>query len=374
MDTLPGWPGDGGFGELCDGAGNCNCYLEYLDDDGSSTDAESSLSSLTNSFYQQRAAEEDQHDADAVAARQADIDYVASQSPDAAARMQARDAAMGVPGTRTGPGGRYDISAGANPELVKGSSKTIRKLVDFQFTGQYPPDATSWINDAHWSYDPEVPLSKINSTRKAGTYNKQTVADDAARFKAGHQPSPLVLVKQPDGTFDIADGNHRALALSEVGKTTAPGFIADMGSDPLPDLDQMQDEKLYKMINDAVHALYKDGGPKGDPEALRQWYNNGASGQINWGSDGDFDACVAIAGKYMDNPQGYCNLRHQDATGAAPGHAAGESKTVVPLIVKSLPVDIISQAEVGDRLVDDEAGITYVIKLIGDGEVGLEEI
>lgn len=62
----------------------------------------------------------------------------------------------------------------------------------------------------------------------------------------------------------------------------------------------------------------------GNAEALIQWYNDGADGQINWGSEGDFDACVAIAGKHLDNPEGFCQLRHMDATGAPAGKAPSE--------------------------------------------------
>lgn len=72
------------------------------------------------------------------------------------------------------------------------------------------------------------------------------------------------------------------------------------------------------------HELAK--ASDGNAQALIDWYNDGADGQIDWGSEGDFDACVAIAGEHIDDPEGFCNLRHQDATGAAPGHAAGEGK------------------------------------------------
>jgi HK97 family phage portal protein len=65
----------------------------------------------------------------------------------------------------------------------------------------------------------------------------------------------------------------------------------------------------------------------GNPDALRKWFNDGADGAINWGSPGDFDDCVNVASKHMDEDQakGFCNERHQDATGAAPGHAPGEA-------------------------------------------------
>ncbi len=371
LDTLPGWPGDGGFGELCEGAGNCHCYLEYQDADDSST-AGNPLSDLTTPFYTQRAAEEDQLDADAVSARQADIDYVATQSQDAADRMAARDAAMGVPGTRTGPGGRYDVNAAAEPDLTKGAGKLIRKLVTEVFNGQYPPSTWDWINDAKWSYDDAVPLDKVNGTRDPATFNKQTLSSDVARIKQGRPVPPLVLVEKDDGTYDLADGNHRATALEQVGRTATPAFIADMGSDPQPDLEAMQDSKLYK-INREVDALHKAA----DAAPLISWYNEGADGAISWGSPGDYDACVSIAGKYMpdDQTHAFCALRHHDATGAWPGHAAGEDgKAVTPTVVKSLPADILAEAEVGDRLVDDEIGKTYVIKSIDGDEVTLEEL
>jgi hypothetical protein len=42
-----------------------------------------------------------------------------------------------------------------------------------------------------------------------------------------------------------------------------------------------------------------------DDTHLRQWWLDGADGQIDWGSPGDFDDCVALASKYMDSPEGY---------------------------------------------------------------------
>jgi uncharacterized protein len=61
---------------------------------------------------------------------------------------------------------------------------------------------------------------------------------------------------------------------------------------------------------------------EGDPEALREYWRQA----INWGHPGDFDECVAEVGKYIDDPEGFCALRHYEATGAWPGHASGEGK------------------------------------------------
>ena len=59
---------------------------------------------------------------------------------------------------------------------------------------------------------------------------------------------------------------------------------------------------------------------KGDAQPLIDWFNGGADGQIDWCSPGDFDDCVSIASdKGLDSPEGFCNERHQDACGGAPG-------------------------------------------------------
>jgi uncharacterized Zn finger protein (UPF0148 family) len=63
---------------------------------------------------------------------------------------------------------------------------------------------------------------------------------------------------------------------------------------------------------------------------LIDWYNSGADGAIDWGSDGDFMQCVGVASDYMDDDQakGFCNLRHQDAVGGPPG----SEKSAAPIL------------------------------------------
>ena len=203
METLPCWPGDGGFGEFCDGAANCNCWLEYTDEapDGASEIATNPFREWSTGFYAQRLAEENALDAQATAARAADIAAVREVNPEAAARMEARDALYGTPQTRYGPDGRYDPSG--------------------------------------------------------------------PRYESAAEPD------------------------------------------------------LTK-VNDAIHArtLFKAGSA----DALAAWYESGADGQINWGEEGDFDACVAIAGQYINDPEGYCQLRHMAATGQTTSEHAAEDK------------------------------------------------
>jgi hypothetical protein len=75
----------------------------------------------------------------------------------------------------------------------------------------------------------------------------------------------------------------------------------------------------------------------GMPLQFQKYWLAGAGAQtIRWGSDGDFDRCrTAINAKITEHGgkplpdheiSGLCAILHKKATGAAPGHAPGESK------------------------------------------------
>jgi hypothetical protein len=110
-----------------------------------------------------------------------------------------------------------------------------------------------------------------------------------------------------------------------------------------------------------LHVEHFDG--KGDPQALRDWYNDGADGAISWGDPGDFDACTAIAGKYMSDSDaaGFCQERHIDATGDPAGHAPGEEN------------DKQDTAALESRIIRLEAGITALAARILTSERFEEE-
>jgi hypothetical protein len=73
----------------------------------------------------------------------------------------------------------------------------------------------------------------------------------------------------------------------------------------------------------------------GMPIQFQKYWLSPQSG-IEWGTDGDFMRCVKLinakieehGGKPLPDHEikGLCNILHRKATGAAPGHAAGESK------------------------------------------------
>jgi hypothetical protein len=61
---------------------------------------------------------------------------------------------------------------------------------------------------------------------------------------------------------------------------------------------------------------------------MHYWAEGEGAAKIGWGRPGDFDRCVLELGKYVSPGivKGLCSNLHQRATGARPGHAAGESK------------------------------------------------
>ncbi|MFI1201619.1 2'-5' RNA ligase family protein [Streptomyces sp. NPDC020883] len=96
-----------------------------------------------------------------------------------------------------------------------------------------------------------------------------------------------------------------------------------------------------KTARAAVLDAKAAGGPdknRGNAEHLRHWYVHGeGAAQIAWGTAGDFDRCVAMAGRYMspDKAKGYCNLRHHDATGIYPATHAAESKSARAAVLEA---------------------------------------
>lgn len=68
---------------------------------------------------------------------------------------------------------------------------------------------------------------------------------------------------------------------------------------------------------------------------LKRWYLRGeGAAQIRWGTGGDFERCVRIAGKHMDPKQakGFCANLHKSATGEWPGPSAHGGKDAAEVV------------------------------------------
>ena len=256
IDTLPCWPGDGGFGEFCEGAANCNCVLEYADpaDVTAGDIADNPFSDVSVPFYAQRYAEENALDQAAVDARAEDIASVALDSPSAAADMATRDALYGVSYTRTGPGGRYDISAAAEPNLVKSDNPLIAVVWNY-LKQHYKKSIIKWVKDADWSFEPKVSLDDVILARPESTISEKHVAEIKQDILNGKMIHPVILVKTDKG-FVVADGNHRITALRELNEKTVAAYIATDTEKDGPWNSEMQDDSMKKFAGTEVVKSY----------------------------------------------------------------------------------------------------------------------
>jgi ParB/Sulfiredoxin domain len=254
---------------------------------------------------------------------------------------------------------------------LQGSSIDEGDVLDY-LQEHYPNADIGWVRRCLWAAD-NVLLDDVNWQNRPGGVDQDKVDDMSAKLQDGWQPKPVVVIApDEDSPMEVADGYHRFAAYDDAGIDAARAWVAT----PKPgntgwqaDVQAMQwsannwkpPDKGKALTKGEVAALHKAG----NPEALREWYNEGADGQIDWGSPGDFDACVSVASQYIDDAEGFCNLRHQDATGEPPGKAPGEQDKTI----RTLPPDLAKLAEPGDRLDDDETGERWLIKAVRGNQV-----
>lgn len=130
-----------------------------------------------------------------------------------------------------------------------------------------------------------------------------------------------------DGLEDGLDTDESIVALHQAAMEDPAFELHEDGSVKATAVGQ----RLLRVFETSSKAEGGADKNRGNAEKLRRWYVAGADGQIAWGTGGDFEQCVAVAGKHMDpeRAKGYCNLRHQDAVGAPPGQGHPEGKAQV---------------------------------------------
>ncbi|MFK0295642.1 2'-5' RNA ligase family protein [Streptomyces sp. NPDC090442] len=118
-------------------------------------------------------------------------------------------------------------------------------------------------------------------------------------------------------------------------------------SGPPADTDAPTQAPLEAKTAAAVRLEAKADGldrDRGNAERLRDWYTHGEGAvRIGWGAQGDFDRCVALAGRHMSlkDARGYCNLRHHEALGIYPATHAAQHKgaRAAVLEAKAFPLE-----------------------------------
>ncbi|MDI3407673.1 HK97 family phage prohead protease [Streptomyces cavernicola] len=176
--------------------------------------------------------------------------------------------------------------------------------------------------EAQFSIGYRVPPSGATRSDGVRVIHKLDLYEVSPVLHGAHPMTRSLEVKADPGSTEL---EHKATADTTLGKNEL-GIRANVEA---------------KNARAAVLEAKAAAGPDknhGDAEHLRHWYKRGEGAtQIAWGTAGDFDRCVAIAGRHMgsDNAKGYCNLRHRDATGIYPATQAAESKSAHAAVLEA---------------------------------------
>jgi len=103
-------------------------------------------------------------------------------------------------------------------------------------------------------------------------------------------------------------------------------------------------------VDERGAAVIRAGGmvtnPSGTERLHQYWVHGEGAAKIRWGQPGDFDRCVLHLGKFIKDPQGYCNLAHHAALGIWPAtHAAMEKHAGRSSMADSKPYGNVTYAD-----------------------------
>lgn len=165
----------------------------------------------------------------------------------------------------------------------------------------------------------------------------------------------------------------RARALNAIGSLPDDWNVTESDDYDIAWLPQLSEAQMAEALGlgDVTELV-----EKGNAETLRRYWTEGeGAAKIRWGVGGDFMRCVRHLEKYVSDPKGYCEKMHERATGATPGHAAGEAAVAeadrvyhwkhgwIPLDHESAPHASVSAAHAQAKIDHAQENIKLAKKL-----------
>ncbi|MFI4978512.1 MAG: phage portal protein, partial [Solirubrobacterales bacterium] len=139
--------------------------------------------------------------------------------------------------------------------------ETLRTAVHGLLDQQYPGKLTDWVDEATWTYVPEMPIKSIVAPARSGKkrVDESKITAVSAMVKTG-APTRAIVVAQsdqlPKGEVALADGWHHFQGYLDAGAKTVPVYMA---SDCDAPVDKMQspkyDEGTKASIGDGLRSL-----------------------------------------------------------------------------------------------------------------------
>ncbi|WAL67133.1 ParB N-terminal domain-containing protein [Amycolatopsis cynarae] len=287
-ETLPGFPGEGGFGgPICEGGPRCGCWLEYREATRREVVTNPQREhSLVHHTEQNRRMRQMRAQAD-----QAREQWLAALPPAAQMRARSREALKrelarlanerirqsgGYQGVTVspndipakviadilGPGTQRRIED-VRPAEIQAAAERLFKLarsaqadvVHDYLAEVYPADTLQWVKQAEWR-KAEVPLADIDMDRRPGGRDPKKVRGIAQAIKDGKPMDPVVLVDTGDEHgLQVADGYHRTLAFRHAGRKTITAYVASGVGEHGPWEREMHDRKLNKSEKTPMYSV-----------------------------------------------------------------------------------------------------------------------
>ena len=290
-DSLPNFPGDGGFGEFCEGAFNCNCELDYVSAGdvmavpALGVEGEEISAAATPTLF--KALDDDPHTSAIIAlwlspADAGNLALPADSYPlvSPADNLHITLAYMGDAGAVQ----NLDQVKQALADFAAGCSVlTCRITGSDVFAKGVPPDP-----------DHDVYYAAVDCPELADMQSK--LADMATKLGG---PAPEFDKFVPHITLATGDGQPKPDVAPRTVKLT---------------------ELALAVADKRTTFAFGGANKAGNERALASWYTSGAGAElIRWGTEGDLTRCHDLAAKYMDDDQawGFCNERAKDAMGHA---------------------------------------------------------
>lgn len=180
-------------------------------------------------------------------------------------------------------------------------------------------DTRSAVADVVVGWDPDDDLPWFSGSLRPGVTEDQVQALRASGVS---------------GDWRVIEGEHRLVALPAV---NVPGFPVRVRA--LVASGEVQAFVAKLPPPDDLAALTAKL-QQGNIEPMMEWYCAGADGQINWGTPGDFEACVAIAEGHLDDPQAFCQTMHERCVGTPSGEHAITASALAALALERMDAKV----------------------------------
>jgi 8-oxo-dGTP pyrophosphatase MutT (NUDIX family) len=281
IQTLPGWPGDGSFGNdvLCEGGPRCRCTLTYSDDEGNVATGTSDLAAAWNSGDLQAALGPMGHVDQWIAGRQAFTDALPdivqpNQVYSAQARAVMRDQIRIQLAQQLGvhPADVPASAVAAQLPAIYKSMKPSMKIVYDMLSENYPDSSIEWIGQMNWGYQGAVPIEDISVTGPSSESDAKSIRKKVKKIKKGKPLKPLILIDPgDDGLLQVADGHHRCAAALEADLTTVPAYVGKVHTDDdwrkeVMDMQMVRAKKMHGTPGGSFEVITPASTLNGDPD------------------------------------------------------------------------------------------------------------